>query len=66
MRTPTWITEKELEREIINKIERISLEEKHENFIAAVSKWGMLAATKVKMSGSEKEKKEGTKTRFTL
>ena len=38
MRTPTWITEKELEREIINKIERISLEEKHENFIAAVSK----------------------------
>ena len=66
MRTPTWITEKELEREIINKGERISLEEKRKNFIAAVSKWGMLAATKVKMSRSEKEKKEGTKTRFTL
>ena len=46
MRTPTWITEKELEREIINKGERISLEEKRQS--------------------SEKEKKEGTKTRFTL
>ena len=46
MRTPTWITEKELEREIINKGERISLEEKRKS--------------------SEKEKKEGTKTRFTL
>ena len=31
----------------------ISLEEKHENFIAAVRKSEMLAATKVKISGSE-------------
>ena len=31
MRTPTWITEKELEREIINKGERISLEEKRKS-----------------------------------
>ena len=34
----------------------ISLEEKHEKFIAAVRKWEMLAASKVKMSGSEKIK----------
>ena len=34
----------------------ISLEEKHEKFIAAVKKWEMLAASKVKMSGSEKIK----------
>ena len=33
----------------------ISLEEKHENFIASVKKLEMLAATKVKMSGSEHE-----------
>ena len=31
------------------------MEEKHENFIAVVRKWKMLAATKVKMSGSEKK-----------
>ena len=35
---------------------RISLEEKHENFIVAVRKWEMLAASKVKMSSSEKIK----------
>ena len=32
---------------------QISLEEKHENFIAGVRKWEMLVATKVQMSGSE-------------
>ena len=31
------------------------LEEKHENFIAAVRKWEMVAATKVKMGGSEEQ-----------
>ena len=33
----------------------ISLEENHQNFIAAVRKREMLAATKVKMGGSEKK-----------
>ena len=66
MCSPTWITQKELEREIINKGERISLEEKRKNFIAAVSKWGMLAATKVKMSGGEKEKNQATETHATF
>ena len=32
------------------------MEEKHERFIAAVKKSEMLAATKVKMSSSEKKK----------
>ena len=32
----------------------ISLEEKPENFMAAVRKWEMLAATRVKMSGIKK------------
>ena len=36
----------------------ISFEEKHENLIAAVRKWEMQAATKGKMSGSEKKKGE--------
>ena len=31
------------------------LEEQHEDFVAAVRKWEMLAATKVKMNGSEKK-----------
>ena len=31
------------------------LKEKHENFIAAVRKWEMVAATKVKMGGSEEQ-----------
>ena len=35
----------------------ISLEEKHQNFTAAVRKWEMLAATKVKMCGNKKKKK---------
>ena len=41
------------------------LEEKREKFIAAVRKWEMLVATKVKMSGNEKyNKQRGTHTRF--
>ena len=35
---------------------KISLEEKHENFMAEVRKWEILEASKVKMSGSEKIK----------
>ena len=55
----TWIKDREKvsEREI-NKGGRISLKEKHENFIAAVKKWEMLAASKVKMSGIESQKKK--------
>ena len=38
----------------------ISLEEKHETLTAAVRKWEMLAATKVKTSGSEEEANRNT------
>ena len=34
------------------------MEEKHENFVAVVTKGGKVAATNVKMSGSEKEVNE--------
>ena len=55
----TWIKDREKvsEREI-NKGGRISLKEKHENFIAAVKKWEMLDASKVKKSGIERKKKK--------
>ena len=51
----TCITEKLLEREIRQQKRRILLEEKHENFIAVMKKWEMLAATNVKVSGREKK-----------
>ena len=57
MSTLTWITEKELEQVIKNKRDEFRWK-KNENFIAAVSKWETLAASKVKMSGSEKNKSE--------
>ena len=49
------MTEKELEREIRNKRDQFRWKKKHENFIAAERKREMLAATKEKMSGSEKK-----------
>ena len=52
----TWITEEELEREIINKGDEFRRKKKSTNFIAAMGKWGMLGATKEKMSASEKKK----------
>ena len=57
MSTLTWITEKELEQVIKNKGDEFRWK-KNENFIAAVSKWETLAASKEKMSGSEKNKSE--------
>ena len=48
--------EKELEWVIEDKGDEFLWEKKHENFIAAVKKWEMLAASKVKMRGSEKIK----------
>ena len=45
----TWITEKELKQEI---------KEKYETFIAALENEKSIAATKVKMSGSEKKSEQ--------
>ena len=42
------------------------LDEQHENFVAAVRKWEMLAATKLKMSGSDKKKIEQEHVRHFL
>ena len=63
MPTLTWITEKELEREIkkattttTTKKRPISLEEKLESFEAAVRK--RRNANKVKVSGSERKETE--------
>ena len=36
------------------------LEERYENFVAAVRKWEILAPTKVKVSGSEKTGNKNT------
>ena len=54
----TWITVKELEREIKKHKRQMSLETQHENFIAVVRKRERLAASEVKMSGSEKESEQ--------
>ena len=37
--------DRDLEREMKNKGDIFLLEEQHENFVAAVKKWEMLAAT---------------------
>ena len=42
------------------------MEEKHERFIAAVKKSEKLAATKVKMSSSEKKKKVNRYTAYNI
>ena len=44
--------------------EHFLLEEQHENFVPAVWKWEMLAATKVKMCGSEKKSEQELVRRF--
>ena len=63
--TLTWITEKELEREIKNKGDQFRWKKNVTIFIAVVRKWELLAATEVKMSGREK-KLTGTNTTLVL
>ena len=43
------LNEKKSDRELERKIKSYLLEEQHEKFLAAVRKWEILAATKVKM-----------------
>ena len=47
---PAKLNEKKSHRELERKIGSYLLEEQHENFLTAVRKWEILAATKVKMS----------------
>ena len=64
-------SDRELGREIKkknknkNKRRHFLLEKQHENFEVAMRKSEMLAATKVKMSGSEKKKANKQKTKNT-
>ena len=63
----TWITEKELDREIKKTTRPISFEEKGENSIALLqNRRNTVAATKVKMSDSGVKKWTGTHATFTL
>ena len=47
---PAKLNEKKSDRELERKIQSYLLEEQHQNVLAAVRKWEILAATKVKMS----------------
>ena len=47
---PAKLNEKKSDRELERKIRSYLLEEQHEIFLAAVRKWEILAATKLKMS----------------
>ena len=59
--TPAKLNEKkgdsDLVREIKNKRDIFLLEEQHENFVAAVTKWEMLAATNARWKWAAVKKK---------
>ena len=58
---PAKLNEKKSDRELEQEIRsHFLLEEQHENFVAAVRKLEMIAATKVKMSDSEKKVNKNT------
>ena len=57
--------DRDLEREIKNKGDIFLLEEQHENFVAAVTKWEMLAATNARRKWAA-VKKKWTRTRTTF
>ena len=51
-----------LEREIKNKVDIFLLEEQHENFVAAVTKWEMLAAINARWKWAAVKKKGNENT----
>ena len=55
--------DRDLEREMKNKGGIFLLEEQHENFVAAVTKWEMLAATNAKWKWAAVKKKVNGNTR---
>ena len=55
---PAKLDEKKSDRKLERKIRSYLLEEQHENFLAAVRKWEILAATKVKMSNLNEQLKK--------
>ena len=54
--------DRDLEREIKNKGDIFLLEEQHENFVAAVTKWEMLAATNARWKWAAVKKKVNENT----
>ena len=54
--------DRDLEREIKNKGDIFLLEEQHENFVAAVTKWEMLAATNARRKWAAVKKKVNENT----
>ena len=62
---PAKLNEKKSDRELEQEIRcHFLLEEQHENFVAAVRKLEMIAATKVKMSDSEKKSEQEHERHF--
>ena len=57
---------RDLEREIKNKGDIFLLEEQHENFVAAVTKWEMLAATNARWKWAAVKKSEREHVRHFL
>ena len=57
--------DRDLEREITNKGDIFLLEEQHENFVAAMIKWEMLAATDARRKWAA-VKKKWARTRTTF
>ena len=55
-----------LEREITNRGDIFLLEEQHENFVAAVTKWEMLAATNARWKWAAVKKSEREHVRHFL
>ena len=53
--------DRDLEREITNKGDIFLLEEQHENFVTAVTKWEMLAATNARWKWAAVKKSERNK-----
>ena len=58
--------DRDLEREVKNKGNIFLLEEQHENFVAAVTKWEMLAATNAKWKWAAVKKIEQEHVRHFL
>ena len=57
---------RDLEREIKNKEDSFLLEKQHENFVAAVRKWEILAATNAKWKWAAAKKKLNENTFLSL
>ena len=58
--------DRDLEREIKNKGDIFLLEEQHENFVAAVTKWEMLAVTNQMQGENERQWKKKNENMYDI